>query len=108
MNTIEALTIVRQRLEQGWTQGTDARDKFDIGVGPESYLAVTWCISGAIETLRSGDDYTNIYDVQDAITNQLYQERNGNSFVEFNDAPERTQQEVLDFIDRTIASLGGS
>lgn len=74
--------------EGAWTQGTDARDAAGHQVEPNDEAAVCWCIDGAY--LRCGGKW---HDAGWKVLMGLVPE--GLGPISWNDAPERTQAEVV-------------
>lgn len=71
-----------------WTQKVCARDEFGTRVGATSDSACSWCIIGAILRLypyEVGDLREKLYGVLPK----------GFSIAQWNDTPERTQEEVV-------------
>lgn len=95
--TVEILREARGYVEQGWTQGEDARDEAGDPTPPEGSRAVCWCMSGACIRADPGSMGTAVNTpIRDAIGEYWY--------VKWNDAPERTKEEVLAAFDRAIAA----
>lgn len=98
------LTFARKRVAKGWTQGVLARDETGKEVRPSSPKAVCWCMSGALNAVKpysKGEPAT-----RNAVSNILNSiTRPANGYVSWNDAPQRTQEEVLHIFDRAIDML---
>ncbi len=98
MTMIEHLTAARALVAKGWTQKCFARDANDRNVPWGGNGAVKWCMSGALQEAAIGKDHGPAIK---ALMKDI-----GNEWIAtWNDAPERTQQDVLDAYDRTIARL---
>ena len=101
MNTVEVLRGARTLTERGWCQNNYALDLKDRPVENWHSDAVRWCIAGAVDRVVR-------YDIKlrnaalDAIRETIGGEE---SALDWNDAPERTQAEVLKALDDTIARL---
>ena len=90
MTPTEILIAAREKIEQGWTQNTTARDIGGRPVFSTSQTAVCWCSIGAIyavDSAQAGDRAAKI------LSDTLEIERS--NLTEWNDAPDRTQDEVL-------------
>jgi len=86
----EILIAAREKIERGWTQKTYARSADGDSVAYNSPEAVCWCSIGAIcavDISRVGERAMNI--LADAI------EVAPSRLTEWNDAPERSQDEVI-------------
>jgi len=86
-----------------WTQGEYARGKSGRPV-KRRYAAVCFCALGAIDAAHGETDIGNEVDVEAArfVTSVAVPERVGNLAL-WNDAPERTQAEVVDAFRRAAA-----
>ncbi len=93
----EVLRKARAVEEQGWTQGAIARNVDAEMVDPDDDDAVCWCAMGALIVAEPNFD---------RLLDALYVLRSStNGYVDlFNDAPGRTQQEVIAAFDRAIAA----
>lgn len=94
----EIFTKVRALLAEPdhWIRGTYARDLNGESIYPESARATCWCLSGAVRRVTL-DEYA-AWTVLDRLDSQA-----GQDSTAFNDT--HSHREVLDLIDRTIASL---
>ena len=93
------MMLPSQYLEKGWTQNTFARDAYDMKVDEQSSEAVSWCMAGAVEVL-----YRNNIDK----CNQIYEEIEnitGVGVEEYNDAPNRTKNEVISCMKTVESNL---
>jgi hypothetical protein len=90
------LEKVRKKLENGWCQGHLALDEQGRDVFPWDEKAICWCLYGAIESERK-----NVVDVAQFIRWLI----NYQLIEEWNDAPSRTQEEVLSLLDIAIARI---
>jgi len=101
MTMLEHLHAARALIVLGWTQKCFARDANDRNVPWGGTSAVKWCMSGALQQVmvgRIGKDHG-------PAIKELMKDIGNEWVAAWNDAPERTQQEVLDAYDRTIARL---
>jgi hypothetical protein len=80
-------------IRKGWTQGAYARDSDGTPIYPKSIKAVCWCPVGAI--------CAAYYDNPAKRIKTLYSLKSfvGESPAIWSDAPERTQQEVIDLLE---------
>jgi hypothetical protein len=96
MSIAQVLTEARKLIAQGWTQGEYKR----VINGVEC-----WCISGAIHQATSYDEPSGLEFAALFLSlraDDFYLSSSTN-LIEWNDAPDRTQEEVLALIDRAIA-----
>jgi len=94
MTLIEILKQTRKLIVKGWTQHAGARDKNGKVVGSDSADATCWCLTGAAYA-TSGERYNEIIDVLN--------ETLGFCHIDYNDTKGRTQQDILNLIDRAVA-----
>ena len=73
--------------ESRWTQGTPARDEKGNAVSPNDPLAVKFCLAGGIQRC-----YT--YEEGSHVRRQLRQQLHWQSIIQWNDAPERTFEDI--------------
>ena len=94
MTPTEILIAAREKIERGWAQGEYARAKNGNPIGYNAEKAVCWCSIGAIIAVDD-DDPTDraVYTLSDIV---------GRDITEWNDAPGRTQAEVLAAFDKAI------
>ena len=92
MSAMDAKVLRRaaEIVEQGWCQGALARDERGVGVGLNSPRAAAWCAVGAFKLAMHELGCARIpcrsWDSAEAAC--------GGSAVRFNNAPERTADEV--------------
>lgn len=91
-STVESLLAVRSLIEKGWTQGEMRKPGYD--------KDSCFCLFGAVASVCGIG--TSQSEPEGALRNILYRECGRKSLVDFNDAPDRTVEEVLALIDRTI------
>ena len=96
MNVAQVLTEARKLIAQGWTQGGYNR----VVNGVEC-----WCISGAIRQAAQYDNPMELefVDLIRALRADDFYISSSSKLIKWNDAPDRTQEDVLDLIDRAIA-----
>ena len=93
----ELLTEARARIARGWTQGASARDVTGSVTRAWAEEAVCWCAMGAVAC--RDDDWTTAEPAWAALRAAV----GGETWVsEWNDAPGRTQADVLALYDRAI------
>lgn len=90
--TIRVLREARELIARGWTQEVSARDANGTPVAPTDDTATCWCTIGAL--MRAGG-------ARAASALAAFLPRN-TSIPRWNDAPERTQAEVLALFGRAI------
>lgn len=94
---IRALQDARALVEKGWTQHVFARDAAGGSVFEQDPRAVCWCASGALWVVGVNmfTDARRVFMRANGITETV-------GIPEWNDAPERTQADVLAAFDRAI------
>jgi len=98
MSVKETLQRAKQYIEQGWTQKANARMADGKEVNSLAPEAVSWCAGGAInKAMRCYEDYETCWVFRAVVPNQ--------DIVAWNDAPERTKEEVLAKFDEVISSI---
>jgi len=111
MNHVEKLKGViahlkesKERIARGWTQQAFARDTYGTIVDAESPRAVCYCYKGALraKVVKTPEAYTFEMDAYDR-ANAEVSRRGFASIVDFNDRPERTQSDVIESLNATIA-----
>ena len=88
---VAVLQAGRDRIEQGWCKGAFARGKTGREVEMAGRAAVAWCVLGA--TYGDFPAWDQLAKAAEVSVNQL---------ARWNDAPTRTQQDVVDLYDRAI------
>lgn len=108
MTTVELLKAARERVAKGWCQGWFAKDAAGEETLEELGDACAWCVRGAIYASAKHGEPESV-SAEMALHDTLKDSGAALSVVgpleEWNDAPGRTQAEVLDLFDRTIARL---
>jgi hypothetical protein len=99
-----ALRAVRARLDQGWSQGVDARDAAGVAVPLGDENARSWSVLGAFALAAANGTPTDR--IAPALR-ALADVTQADSLVDWNDYPHRKQQEVLDAFDSAIARIEG-
>lgn len=100
----DVLVHVRELIEKGWTQGTYATDDLGIPVPENDPAACSYCLLGAIRTLRS-NPYVSVPVLNTALTAL---EKTCGVIDHWNDSEERTQADVLRMLDTLIALTQGT
>lgn len=93
---LRVLRRARPLIAAGWTQYAFAKDDVGATVNSSSPNAVCWCSLGAI---NASIEMTGEYDAAKNVLSRVAGENIG----VWNDAPGRTQAEVLALFDRAIA-----
>lgn len=96
MNTREILIGARERIARGWAQGNFAYNAEGDRVGSSDPEACKWCVVGAIYATTDRPFLR-----QDAMSAVAVHSKTG-ALPIWNDAPERTQADVLAAFDRAI------
>lgn len=110
------LVAARLRLAQGWCQGAPARLECGNPCWPEHEAATQWCVLGAImatlDTIPETAKNPQLrYNVRAQCVTRLARalgirgRNRGGQIARWNDAPDRTQVEVLAMLDAAIAQL---
>lgn len=109
MTTVEFLKETRAKLAQGWTQREFAR-KDGEPTGASALDSDCWCVVGALGhvALLHGDYFMPAkFEARSALVEAIGSaefERWSYSLPHWNDAPERTQEDVLALFDKAIAA----
>ena len=103
MKPSEALRKARELLtpEGAWTKEGWARNKQHWFVAPESPNAVCWCARGALRKVSGGYTREEL-DAEIVLQDTLGLTHTG-SIADWNDAEERTQDDVLEAFTKAIA-----
>lgn len=99
------LAKARELVAAGWCQGNTAINATGAPVNASSPEVARVCAMGAMD--RAGD-WANDPKRTSAMAEALYGVLNNDSIVDWNDAPERTQAEVLAAFDKAIAAARGA
>lgn len=82
--------------EKNWIKGVLSRDEDGIPCMPSHPTACCWCASGAImKVYRDPKAQNNAYDTLEA---HLLKEKHLEGIVNWNDAEERTHQEIISLL----------
>lgn len=106
MNSVrEVLIAARQKLtpEGAWTQHVLARSALGFRVPPNSPTATCWCLRGALSSVSRPGPNRSQGELEIRAVLVLAKLLGGHLHVwHWNDAPGRTQAEVLALLDRAI------
>lgn len=95
MSADDVIRGARALIAKGWTQGASARDHRGQPTSPLGPFATSFCLIGAIKRVQCGER-----EAEEA--RAMIRERigDGELIANWNDAPGRTQAEVLEVLDR--------
>lgn len=100
-----------QLVTRGWIQGENAQNGMGRGVGAFSPDAVAWCALGALYAGLDGEEYTAVRAAVDRLVWELsfmpwkiFGE--ANVITNWNDAPGRTQGEVVKLLETAERECG--
>lgn len=113
---IEVLEGALHRLESGWTTGHQARARNGRPVHPESKEAVTFCMFGALRAealeldpaqgLRLAEDAARyLGSVMKQLGQPILKQSAPRTLMQWNDAPGRNVEDVLDIYRQTLVSI---
>jgi hypothetical protein len=90
----------------GWTQGVFARDATGDYVHPDAKEACSFCMKGAISHAKAKRiDAISAREYERAIYEAFMSIAKADSIVDFNDDPNRTQQEIVETFDKIISFI---
>ena len=100
--SVDALRAVAARIERGWSQGANARDAHGRAVGLNSDEGQAWSLIGAFslaatDGIPRGHVRRALVAFSDVIATDSLQQ--------WNDAPDRTREEVLSALDEARAKI---
>lgn len=95
---VETLKEARALIAQGWTQGCAARDAEGNDVNSVDISAVSFCIYGACRRASVGRRKESY-----KLSTNALRDAGMINLSTWNDAPDRTQADVLALFDRAIA-----
>lgn len=100
---LKVLVRVRETLSKGWIKGTFAKDAFGKSISYRHSDATQFCFAGAI--LKELDQPVCGDLIIESMTIRMGLERllGIKCLVSWNDAPERTKEDVLEFLDGIIS-----
>lgn len=91
MKESETLRAAAKLVNHGWTQGVSSRDARGHPVAISDSSAVSFCLLGSVSRSMTGRD---VQDFNSILCRHLGF-ASSSKLVEWNDAPERTQKEVV-------------
>lgn len=98
----DALRAVAAQIERGWSQGADARDAQGRVVGLNSDEAQAWSLLGAFAlSATDGVPRNHVRRALVALSDVI----GTDSLQQWNDAPDRTREEVLSALEEAIAKI---
>lgn len=99
MSVKNILIHARDLISKGWTQQTMARNDLGYPVSCHDPYATCYCLSGALlKSCCSFDEKYNTYAyIEDILKNVI-----DDTIMSWNDTPFRTQQEVVDALNKAI------
>jgi hypothetical protein len=103
MNTPkEILIAARAKIEEGWCRKSYARDRQGNTVYSGNPAASSWCMAGAVAAAANNEELAlrEPFRLLDEVIG------NGGNIEAYNDAPERTKEEVLAIFDKAIQLTG--
>jgi hypothetical protein len=83
----------------GWCQHAEARTQHGAAVDIAAGNAAEWSLLGALQTVTFRDSSTSIEDLREALT-AIAEVIDDPSLSDWNDDPDRTQEEVTDMLER--------
>lgn len=88
-----------------WTKGNIAKTVEGEPASPHNPEAVCWCLSGLIVKCYSSPNediipYSKFYKIRNKITEYLGVTRGSAEWIRWNDAPERTFEEVKNLVEK--------
>ena len=103
----QVLEKAKALVASGWTQGYIAEDPSGHSCCPMSDVACRWCLLGACERAMfdHGHHQKDSWLEMLAVVKRAISASGEISPIAWNDAPERTQQDVLAFLDAAIERL---
>lgn len=102
MTEREVLTIARERIAKGWTQGTYAIDANGRKTIASADDAACWCLLGAIQGPSGFPKREVVFHLTNLASTVAGLPT---TIAEWNDQPGRTRAEVLALIDQALAAL---
>lgn len=113
MNTrrVDLLHSIRDRIASGWCQRYWAVDRNGLACSANDADATAWCLSGAFHAglilpFQPLSDSPTWWEAIDRITATIREEVGADiGMIAYNDAPGRTQEDILRLLDRAIVAL---
>lgn len=109
MNPLEIVKAAKTKLAnpKAWIKGSLARDKSGRQVNPVSPDAVCWCLIGAMHSVNTGSPSGCVVGTEAYDAIRVSTPNHWPWLQEFNDCEGTTHADVIETLDRAIASLGG-
>lgn len=86
-------------VKKGWCQHSSALSADGTVVSPSDGQAQRWCLLGALDAAYADSEVRHKVDVIDALCRKfIYGVASGLTLIAWNDAPARTQQDVIDLL----------
>lgn len=101
MTPLQILTSARAKIEQGWCQGSLARNADGKRTGERASDAICWCAIGACWANADTSNLAACEVIRQA-TDKLSDAVGARAINIWNDSPTRTKAEVLAAFDRAI------
>lgn len=112
MNSEEILDGAIEIVKKGWTQGNLATGHNCYPVPPNSKMACRWCLVGSL--IKAGNvpsvyewNLMNISNEMKLVVEAIRAETGALSLVEWNDAPNRYQRDIVTMLERTKKRVRG-
>lgn len=99
----DVLKETRRVIAAGWTQGVFARDADGYGAPVYTQEACSFCLVGAV--LKAQKNLDAAEEVRVGAIGLIQRQAGVQYLHKFNDVPERTQEDVLGLLDKTIENL---
>jgi hypothetical protein len=105
MNGSKLLHDAGALVEQGWCQGTEARDATGRAIDVDAVNATSWSLLGALQATTAADPSIQLQDIGDAVA-ALAELIMDPSLADWNDSEARTKLEVLSVLkDAEVLAL---
>lgn len=98
MTPVEILTAARDLVARGWCQGTMARTRHGCPTAWTLPDAASFCSVGAVQAAAGASEGESVYEAFEFFADVIDRAR----IPKWNDAPGRTQAEVVAAFDRAI------
>lgn len=108
---LDLLTHAKSLIESGWTQKFAAVSSKNLQVDPNDKEACRWCLEGSLmnsfsRASASGGDLDLLLDAYYDARRALMKIIGSQDLVEWNDAKERTQEDVVQAFELTLLHEG--
>lgn len=108
MTTAEVLRGAINIVQNGWTQGTNARNSFFDPVPPDADSACEWCLMGAVYRSSGLSAVAPYFDYEKSLSDSsrtfevLEKVAEHPNLAEWNDSPGRKVEDVLALLKRAL------